>query len=84
MRAGRTRTASTRHFEILFTNLIHDEHVGGILLNARDVSERKVFEAELTHQAFHDTVTGLANRAMFSERSVMRSRATAARAAASR
>jgi diguanylate cyclase (GGDEF)-like protein/PAS domain S-box-containing protein len=59
---------STRHFEILLTDLIHDEHVGGILLNARDVSERKVFEAELTHQAFHDTVTGLANRAMFSER----------------
>ena len=36
------------------------ELVGGILLNARDVSERKAFEAELTHQAFHDTVTGLA------------------------
>ena len=57
-----------RHFEILLTNLIEEEHVGGILLNARDVSERKAFEAELTHQAFHDTVTGLANRAMFTER----------------
>ena len=59
---------SVRHFEIHFTNLIDEEHVGGILLNARDVSERKAFEAELTHQAFHDTVTGLANRAMFTER----------------
>ena len=57
----------TRQFEILFTNLIDDEHVGGILLNARDVSERKSFEAELAHQAFHDPVTGLANRAMFAE-----------------
>ena len=57
----------TRQFEILFTNLIDDEHVGGILLNARDVSERKRFEAELAHQAFHDPVTGLANRAMFAE-----------------
>jgi diguanylate cyclase (GGDEF)-like protein/PAS domain S-box-containing protein len=57
----------TRQFEILFTNLIDDEHVGGILLNARDVSERKAFEAELAHQAFHDPVTGLANRAMFAE-----------------
>jgi diguanylate cyclase (GGDEF)-like protein/PAS domain S-box-containing protein len=56
-----------RHFEILFTNLIDDEHVGGILLNARDVSERKEIEAELAHQAFHDPVTGLANRAMFAE-----------------
>jgi diguanylate cyclase (GGDEF)-like protein/PAS domain S-box-containing protein len=59
---------SVRQFEILFTNLIEEEHVGGILLNARDVSERKAFEAELTHQAFHDDVTGLANRAMFTER----------------
>jgi diguanylate cyclase (GGDEF)-like protein/PAS domain S-box-containing protein len=61
------RDGETRQFEILFTNLIEDEHVGGILLNARDVSERKAFEAELAHQAFHDPVTGLANRAMFAE-----------------
>ena len=61
-------TANARHFEILLTNLIEEEHVGGVLLNARDISERKAFEAELTHQAFHDTVTGLANRAMFTER----------------
>ena len=57
-----------RQFQILFTNLLDDEHVGGFVLNARDVSERKVFEDELRHQAFHDTVTGLANRASFSER----------------
>jgi diguanylate cyclase (GGDEF)-like protein/PAS domain S-box-containing protein len=62
-----TRDGETRQFEILFTNLVDDEHVGGILLNARDVSERKSFEAELAHQAFHDPVTGLANRAMFAE-----------------
>jgi diguanylate cyclase (GGDEF)-like protein/PAS domain S-box-containing protein len=62
-----TPDGETRQFEILFTNLTDDEHVGGILLNARDVSERKSFEAELAHQAFHDPVTGLANRAMFAE-----------------
>jgi diguanylate cyclase (GGDEF)-like protein/PAS domain S-box-containing protein len=61
------RNGESRQFEILLTNLIEDEHVGGILLNARDVSERKAFEAELAHQAFHDPVTGLANRAMFAE-----------------
>lgn len=68
---------STRQFEILFTNLLEDDQVGGIVLNARDVSERKAFEAQLTHQAFHDTVTGLANRALFGERvrhAVIRSR----------
>jgi diguanylate cyclase (GGDEF)-like protein/PAS domain S-box-containing protein len=56
-----------RAFEFRLTNLTGTEHVGGILLNARDVSERKAFEAELTHQAFHDTLTGLANRPMFIE-----------------
>jgi len=57
-----------RQFEILMTNLLDDEHVGGIVLNSRDVSERKVFEEQLAHQAFHDAVTGLANRALFTER----------------
>ena len=59
------------------TNLLDEEHVGGIVLNARDVSERKAFEAQLTHQAFHDAVTGLANRALFAERvrhAIIRSR----------
>jgi diguanylate cyclase (GGDEF)-like protein/PAS domain S-box-containing protein len=58
----------TRQFEILMTNLLDDAHVGGIVLNSRDVSERKIFEEQLAHQAFHDGVTGLANRALFTER----------------
>ena len=40
----------------------------GIVLNSRDVSERKVFEEQLAHQAFHDSVTNLANRPLFSDR----------------
>ena len=38
------------------------------MLNTRDVSERRAFEEQLQHQAFHDTVTGLANRALFHDR----------------
>ena len=38
------------------------------MLNGRDVSERKAFEEQLAHQAFHDPVTNLANRALFNER----------------
>ena len=34
----------------------------------QDVSERKALEAELLHQAFHDSLTGLANRALFRDR----------------
>jgi len=55
-------------FEVQHTDLLHDEHVLGIVLNSRDVSERKAFEEQLAHQAFHDPVTKLANRALFSDR----------------
>jgi diguanylate cyclase (GGDEF)-like protein/PAS domain S-box-containing protein len=64
----RHRDGSLRHFEILHTDLLADRHVGGRVLNGRDVSERKAFEEQLAHQAFHDPVTHLANRALFNER----------------
>ncbi len=64
----RHQDGSDREFEILHTNLLDDEHVQGVVLNARDVGERKAFEEQLAHQAFHDAVTGLPNRAFFVER----------------
>src|SRR4029077_14551151 len=42
--------------------------VRGIVLNTRDVSERKRLERQLTHPGFHDPLTGLANRALFRDR----------------
>jgi len=42
-----------------------EDDVGGFILTARDISERKALEEELRYQAFHDTLTGLANRALF-------------------
>ena len=56
------------HAEILATNLLQDTTVKGVVLNTRDVSERRRLEEQLTHQAFHDPLTGLANRALFRDR----------------
>ncbi len=54
--------------ETAITSLIDDPHIRGLVLNTRDVSERKQLEDELTRQAFHDGLTGLANRALFRDR----------------
>ena len=39
-----------------------------ILASCRDLTEREALEERLAHQAFHDSLTGLPNRALFSER----------------
>lgn len=54
--------------EAVASNLLDDENVRGIVLNIRDVSERKTLEDQLAHQSFHDSLTGLANRALFHDR----------------
>ena len=64
----RHRDGTELQFEVQHTDLLQDEHVRGIVLNSRDVSERKAFEDQLEHQAFHDPVTDLANRALFADR----------------
>jgi diguanylate cyclase (GGDEF)-like protein/PAS domain S-box-containing protein len=64
----RHRDGTWLQFEVQHTDLLQDEHVRGVVLNSRDVSERKAFEDQLAHQAFHDPVTSLANRALFADR----------------
>jgi diguanylate cyclase len=54
-----------RYFEFSAVNLLDEPAINGMVLNARDVSERVVTAEALTHQATHDSLTGLANRSLF-------------------
>ncbi len=59
---------SERWLETVFSNLLGDPKVNGIVLNSRDITERQKLSEGLRKRAFHDPLTGLANRARFEER----------------
>jgi diguanylate cyclase (GGDEF)-like protein/PAS domain S-box-containing protein len=76
---GRARFADSK-----ITNLLDDPAVGGYVVNTRDVTDQMRLERELRHQAFHDQLSGLANRALFNDRAehaLRRSQRTGARMA---
>ncbi|MDQ6849942.1 MAG: bifunctional diguanylate cyclase/phosphodiesterase [Actinomycetota bacterium] len=54
--------------EITITNLLEDPNVGALVLNTRDITDRKELENQLVHEALHDGLTNLANRALFEDR----------------
>jgi diguanylate cyclase (GGDEF)-like protein/PAS domain S-box-containing protein len=71
-RAARTREWRLAHangqwltMDNVGTNLLHEPTVQGLVLNTRDVTERRVMEEQYMHQAFHDPLTDLANRSLF-------------------
>jgi diguanylate cyclase (GGDEF)-like protein/PAS domain S-box-containing protein len=72
----RHRDGHWLHLETIANNLLDDDAVGHLVLNTRDISDRKALEQQLAHQAFHDPLTDLANRALFRQR-VERALATA-------
>jgi len=45
-----------------------DDQVIGMLGTFHDITDQKAYEEQLTHQAFHDALTGLPNRALLIER----------------
>jgi len=63
----RSHDGDWTYVEVIGTNLLHDPTVRGLVLNARDITERKRLEDELKHLAFTDTLTLLANRNLFNE-----------------
>ena len=59
------KDGSWRSLDVTVTDLRSEPSVGGFVLNARDITERKELEQSLRHQALHDELTGLGNRALF-------------------
>ena len=54
--------------EVRADDLREDPTVGGVVLTLRDVTERRRLEGELRHHAYHDPLTGLANRRSLQDR----------------
>jgi len=57
-----------REYVAVLKNLSATPAVGGIVVTAHDVTEQKGLELQLRHQAFHDPLTQLPNRALFTDR----------------
>jgi PAS domain S-box-containing protein len=59
---------SWRHLEVMATNLVDNPAVHGLVLNARDVTDRVEAAAQLEARAYHDELTALPNRALLLDR----------------
>lgn len=54
-----------RTAEVTVTDLRGDPSVMGLVLNMRDITDRKRLEDDLRHQVLHDDLTGLGSRVQF-------------------
>jgi diguanylate cyclase (GGDEF)-like protein/PAS domain S-box-containing protein len=64
----RHRNGTWKFVESTASNLLAHPAVAGIVLNSHDITDRKQSEERLLHDALHDELTGLPNRALFMDR----------------
>ncbi len=63
----RTGRAADRWAEVSCLDLRAEDAVRGVVVTLRDVTDRRRLEDRLTEQAYHDPLTGLGNRSLFTE-----------------
>ncbi|GAA2883683.1 hypothetical protein Acy02nite_07440 [Actinoplanes cyaneus] len=59
---------SWRWLSVVAVNLVAERGIGGVVMNARDMTEERELRERLRFQAGHDALTGLANRRQFTDR----------------
>jgi diguanylate cyclase (GGDEF)-like protein/PAS domain S-box-containing protein len=73
----RHRDGSRRDFEAVGKNMLHEPSIGGVVVNLRDITERKRLMAQLEQLSETDLLTGALNRRgflKFAEREFERAR----------
>ena len=57
-----------RTLEAIGKNCLDVPEVRGVIVNTRDITDRKNIEERIQHLAFHDALTGLPNRSLMQDR----------------
>jgi diguanylate cyclase (GGDEF)-like protein len=62
------REGEKRSFKMVIANLLHVDSIRGVTLNIRDITDATRLNDKLRTLAFHDPLTLLANRSLFTDR----------------